>query len=105
MTWKRKKSEFHIRAMPPKCERPRTCPSGFFCSACKDYVLVGSSQKHVAFAMGLHDRLGAGSAVAALSPELTQKILHMTRTKPRQVPDWMGCAATSGWAAVKRRRR
>lgn len=95
--------------MPSKRQRrgkaPRTCPSGFCCSACKDYVLLGMSHKHAAFAMGLHARLGAGAAVAALPPELAKTILDMTRAKTRQVPDWMGCAATSGWAAVKRRKR
>lgn len=76
---------------PPK-RSPPTCPAGFCCSACKQNVQDTASQKHLAVAMGLHDRLGANAGMSVLSPELVKAILHMTESKQRQVPDWMGCS-------------
>lgn len=78
---------------PPKRLPPPTCPAGFCCSGCKENVQDTASQKQLAVAMGLHDRLGADAGMSVLSPELVKAILDMTKTKQRQVPDWMGCSS------------
>ena len=78
---------------PPKRLPPPTCPAGFCCSACKENVQDAASQKQLAVAMGLHDRLGADAGISVFSPELVKVILDMTKTKQRQVPDWMGCSS------------
>jgi hypothetical protein len=56
-------------------------------------VQDAASQKQLAVAMGLHDRLGADAGISVFSPELVKVILDMTKTKQRQVPDWMGCSS------------
>jgi hypothetical protein len=55
-------------------------------------MLDAASQKQLAVAMGLHGRLGVDAGICGLSPELVKAILDMTKSKHRQVPDWMGCS-------------
>ena len=91
-----------VRRRPRKPKPPpRTCPAGFCCSACKQNVQDTASQKQLAVAMGLHGRLGAGAGMSVLSPELVKAILDMTKSKLRQVPDWIGCS----WALRQKRKR
>ena len=87
MAPRRRKSKRQARA-----KALRTCMTGFYCVACKESVLHAAAQKQHAFAMGLHARLGEECTFRALSPDLVDAILHMTTTKRRQIPAWMGCA-------------
>ena len=69
------------------------CITGYWCSICKtDYIL--------AMTMGLHSRLGEGSCVSTLTPELLQMIIEMTKPK-RQLPAWMSCS----WNVKMQQRR
>lgn len=88
------------RRAPPERPPPPTCPAGFCCTACKADVQNTASQKQLAVAMALHDRLGADAGVAVLSSELVKAILDLTKSKQRSVPDWMGCS----WS-VRRKQR
>jgi hypothetical protein len=85
--------------MPPqklkrkvRVKAPWKCIPGFYCVACKESVMRAAAQKRLAFAMGLHARLGQESRIPALPPDLVDAILHMTKSKQRQIPAWMGCA-------------
>jgi hypothetical protein len=97
MTWQNSNL---FGVMPPRRRKPkrqarakalRTCITGFYCVACKESVLHAAAQKQLAFAMGEHARLGEACAIRALPPDLVDTILHMTTTKRRQIPAWMGC--------------
>jgi hypothetical protein len=69
-----------------------TCIPGLYCFKCKEHVMHGIALHQLAFAMGLHERLGKESHMTALLPELIEKILIMAKPNQRQIPVWSACS-------------